>query len=290
MFIQHTYTGYGRPPLGPDLPSHLQAFTPGQGGGAPAAPPAGGTSLPIADGVRVLAGPVDADPKKHTVYPYVTGSSVLGVKYADGVLLAADMLGSYGSTKRYKGVQRVKVVSPNCIVGASGEVSDFNFIITLLDELMTIDYTHDDGARLGPQQVHSYLNRVMYNRRNKFDPLWNSIVVAGVQEDGEPYLGTVNMIGVHFRDDHIATGLGSHLARPILRAEHHSDMTEEEAVQLLEKCLRILFYRDRSTLNKFQIAKVTKSGAAEVSAPFALTSEWGLKLFERKATSSDGGW
>ncbi len=37
------------------------------------------------------------------------------------------------------------------------------------------------------------------------DPLWNSIVVGGVQ-DGKPFLGTVGMLGVQFSDEHIATG------------------------------------------------------------------------------------
>lgn len=48
----------------------------------------------------------------------------------------------------------------------------------------------DDGNSLGPKEVHNYLNRVMYNRRNKFDPLWNSLVLGGVK-NGQKYLGVV---------------------------------------------------------------------------------------------------
>lgn len=44
---------------------------------------------------------------------------------------------------------------------------------------------------LDTPQVFSYLTRVMYNRRNKFDPLWNSLVVAGY-EGGKPFLGQVS--------------------------------------------------------------------------------------------------
>ncbi len=40
---------------------------------------------------------------------------------------------------------------------------------------------------------------------NRMDPLWNSLVVGGVQ-DGKPFLGTITMLGVHYSDDHIATG------------------------------------------------------------------------------------
>jgi 20S proteasome subunit beta 7 len=50
----------------------------------------------------------------------------------------------------------------------------------------------DDGNSFGPKEVHSYLTRVMYNRRNKFDPLWNSLILGGVK-NGQKYLGMVDI-------------------------------------------------------------------------------------------------
>jgi 20S proteasome subunit beta 7 len=67
-----------------------------------------------------------------------------------------------------------------------------------------------------------------------------------------PYF-QVNMIGTHFEENHIATGFGNHLAIPILRAEWREDLTFEEAVKLVEKCLLVLLYRDRASINKFQV-------------------------------------
>lgn len=149
------------------------------------------------------------------------------------------------------------------------------------------DNMWDDGNSLGPKEVHNYLTRVMYNRRNKFNPLWNALVLGGVK-NGEKYLGMVwisvslfvfslqfqiwytcilfsfqqlksmyliqvNMIGINFEDNHVATGLGNHLARPILRDEWHENLTFEDGVKLLEKCMRVLLYRDRSAVNKIQV-------------------------------------
>ena len=37
----------------------------------------------------------------------------------------------------------------------------------LLDELVTADFVADDGIQLGPDEIHAYLQRVLYNRRNK---------------------------------------------------------------------------------------------------------------------------
>lgn len=40
---------------------------------------------------------------------------------------------------------------------------------------------------------------------NRFDPLWNSLVVGGIEDD-KPFLGTIGMIGTHYTDGHVATG------------------------------------------------------------------------------------
>ncbi|KAJ7567705.1 hypothetical protein O6H91_01G002600 [Diphasiastrum complanatum] len=226
-------------------------------------------------------------PVTHTQYPYVTGTSVLGIKYKDGVLLAADMAGSYGSTVRYKSIHRLKAVGSHAVLGASGEISDFQQVTQYLDELVLNDYMWEDGNKLGPQEIHSYLNRLMYNKRNKFDPFWNSLVLGGV-ENGQKYLG-VNMIGVHYKDNHVATGFGNHLARPMFRNEWREDLTLEEGVKLLEKCLLVLFYRDRSSINKFQIAKITEEGVV-ISEPFALKPNWDFKAFHNPTLGADGSW
>ena len=48
------------------------------------------------------------------------------------------MAGSYGSTTRYKSVERLKAVSNNTLLGATGEISDFQAILQLLDRLMYV--------------------------------------------------------------------------------------------------------------------------------------------------------
>lgn len=102
-------------------------------------------------------------------------------------MIACDTLGSYGSTKRYKSVDRIRKVNEKCVIGAGGEFSDFQAIGKMLDELATSDFCEEDDAttHMTPKQIYAYLTRVMYNRRNKFDPLWNSLVVAGVETGGK---------------------------------------------------------------------------------------------------------
>ncbi|KAL0380333.1 UNVERIFIED_CONTAM: Proteasome subunit beta type-4 [Sesamum angustifolium] len=230
----------------------------------------------------------EADSQR-TLYPYVTGTSVVGIKYKDGILLAADMGGSYGSTLRYKTVERLKPVGKHSIIGASGEISDYQEIMRYLDELILYDNMWDDGNSLGPKEVHNYLTRMMYNRRNKFNPLWNSLVLGGVKNGQNIWGRYVSMIGVHYEDNHVATGFGNHLARPILRDEWHENLTFEEGVKLLEKCMRVLLYRDRSAVNKLQIAKITEAGVT-ISQPYSLKTFWDFSAFKNPTVGAEGSW
>jgi 20S proteasome subunit beta 7 len=80
----------------------------------------------------------------------------------------------------FTNITRFHKVSDSVIVGASGDYSDFQYIRDQLDALTREYRLRDDGVELTASEVHNYLSRVLYNRRNKMDPLWNSLVVAGV--------------------------------------------------------------------------------------------------------------
>ncbi|KAI8455435.1 20S proteasome subunit beta 7 [Phakopsora pachyrhizi] len=221
-----------------------------------------------------------SDGVQKTQQPIVTGTSVLGIKYKDGVMLAADMLASYGSLARFKDIRRIVPVGEHTIIGAGGDLSDFQYIQKILEDRVTHEVLNDDGHNLTTPQIFEYLARVMYNRRSKGNPLWNSFVVGGVdKESGEPFLSYVDLLGTTYSAPSIATGYGSYIAQPLLRKvlddlpNGHSGLTEEVARKTLEECMKVLFYRDARSLNKFLIAKVTSSGV-EISEPLKAPTEW----------------
>ncbi len=57
-------------------------------------------------------------------------------------------------------------------------------MMDMVNELVLDEHVRDDNAKLNAAEIHSYLTRVMYQKRNKFDPLYNTVVVAGFK-DGE---------------------------------------------------------------------------------------------------------
>merc|ERR1719189_1757495 len=209
------------------------------------------------------------------------------MKYSGGVLLAADTLCSYGSQARYKDVCRLKKVGRFTLLGASGELSDFQYIGDLLDELDDGDFLHEDGCSMGPHEYSSYIGRVMYNRRSKMNPLYNQFVVAGKKEDGGSMLSFIDHQGTAFEEDFIATGFGSYLAMPILRNEWRADIGLEDAKKLMVKCLQVCFYRDCRAYNRIQIG-TCDGETMTISDPITMDHFWGHSLWLEKRLETDG--
>lgn len=164
----------------------------------------------------------------------------MGIKFDGGVIIGADTLISYGSMARYRNIDRVFKINESTIIGVSGDYADFQFIKKHIDQKVTEDYCYDDKIQLKPKSLYNWLTRVLYNKRCRFDPLWIDVIVGGVQ-DGEPFLGHVDMRGRAYKDSAIATGYGKHLAVPLLREE-----TEKKSGALISeetaKALVFLIY------------------------------------------------
>lgn len=125
------------------------------------------------------------------------------------------------------------------------------------------------GHDLNARNVHTYLSKVMYKRRSDINPLWNHILVAGLDSDDRPFLSSVDLLGTTFSSPTLATGFGAHLAQPLLRklADNESSVegvTREQAVTAINECMKVLFYRDARSLDRYSIAVITKEAGVEL--------------------------
>jgi 20S proteasome subunit beta 7 len=153
-------------------------------------------------------------PNTHTQSPIVTGTSVLAIKYSSGVVIAADNLASYGSLARFTDVKRLKPFNARAIVGFGGDVSDMQYLDRLLMSLdVAENYTSgesgEDSPLMSARNLHTYLAKVMYKRRSDFNPLWNAMLVAGLDEKDEPFLASADLLGTTFSAPSLATGFGT---------------------------------------------------------------------------------
>ena len=72
--------------------------------------------------------------------PTVTGTSVLGLKFDGGIIIAADMLGSYGSLARYRNLSRVMKVNDTTVVGMGGDYADYQFLQSIIEQRVYVHH------------------------------------------------------------------------------------------------------------------------------------------------------
>lgn len=56
-----------------------------------------------------------------------------------------------------------------------------------LEALLISEEYQNDGHHLRAKHIYSYLSKLLYARRSKFNPLWNVLLVAG-WDDGKPWV------------------------------------------------------------------------------------------------------
>jgi len=222
--------------------------------------------------------------KQHTTRPIVTGTSVVAIRTNSFVMMAADTLGSYGSLSRFHDIKRVINIGNHTMLGAGGEISDFQKVTQYLQQLEEENYCYDDEVTMTAPEIHSYLTRICYNRRSRVDPFYNQFAVGGVTKNAKgvkrTYLGYTDLFGTTFVDNYVATGFGAHFALPLLRKGYAEmggpEMTEENARKLLADVMRVLFYRDCKTINKITFGKVDDSGVS-IADPISVRTDWNLE-------------
>lgn len=148
-------------------------------------------------------------------------------------------------------------------------MSDMQYLDRVLMSLETQEkYGGEDEEGKGmmsAKNLHTYLSKVMYKRRTDFNPLWNAILVCGLDEKDEPFLAFVDLLGTTYSAPTLATGFGAHLAQPILRRavpseEASRELSKEQAVEAVKECMKVLFYRDARSMNEYSIAVVDQEG------------------------------
>lgn len=143
------------------------------------------------------------------------------------------------------------------------------YLDRLLNSLDVTENYSSEGHVLHAKNLHTYLSKVMYKRRSDFDPLWNQMLVAGLDGEDRPFLSSVDLLGTTFSSPTLATGFGAHLAQPLLRRVVEDEgmvgeVEREKAVEAVKECMKVLFYRDARSLDRYSIAVVTKEGGVEL--------------------------
>lgn len=207
-----------------------------------------------------------ADPNTRTLRPATTGGSILGIAYDKGVLIAGDRLGAYGGLHRFRNIDRIIKLNSNVLLTYTGDVADFQHLREYMEDVQRENDMTDDGCELGPVEYFNLIERIMYNRRSKNNPFWNTLIIAGYdKQNKKPFLGQIDSKGSSFQAGLIGTGFGGFLVHPLMERNIEGldgvMPTKEQATSIMERALKVLHYRDKSTYNKWSMGHAEEDNA-----------------------------
>lgn len=196
-----------------------------------------------------------------------TGTSIVGIKCTDGVVLAADRQISAGTLVVGKDYQKIIRINDSLLSAITGGVSDAQLLMRIL------------GAELKLKQLKSKQNATVKEsasllayltfrniRMPSMVPAIVGSLVAGIDPDGTARLFTIEPAGavseVKDYDANFSSGMPYMLG--VLERSYKKELNVKQGVQLAIECLKASTQRDMGSGYGIDIYTLTKDGVKKV--------------------------
>ena len=188
-----------------------------------------------------------------------TGTTTVGIRTKDAVILAADRRASAGYYVAHKYVRKVVYIDDRIAMTTAGSVADLQFLYNYLKEIY--HYNKLTNRPYSIKALASYLGLLL--SVNKYFPYEVQILLGGVDDNG-PSLYYLDLLGSMTEEKmYIATGSGSPEAIGVLADGYREDMSPDEAVDLAKRAIFSSIKWDSFTGTSVIVTKITAKGHEE---------------------------
>ena len=189
-----------------------------------------------------------------------TGTTTLGIRCKDGVILAADRKATafYVDSRNEK---KIHQINDRMVITTAGAVGDLQFLVRMMKAEVSL-YELVRGL-MDVESAATLLSNIMHS--NRWFPYYAQLLLGGF--DNEPRLYSLDPYGGVVSGEKIfVTGSGGPIALGILQSEYKEDMTSQDGVKLALKCIRAARERDPYSGGiGIDVTVINKSGIKEFS-------------------------
>lgn len=185
-----------------------------------------------------------------------TGTTTIGIKMKDGVILATDQRATMGHMIANKDVRKVYPIAENVGMTIAGSVGDAQLMVRYMNAEIAL-YSMKKGKNIS---VHSAATLVANVIRQGF---YLGLIVGGYDETGG-HVYSIDGAGGYLESDYTSTGSGSVFALGSLEASFKENMTKDEAIDAAITALNSARQRDVYSGNGFLMAYIGKDGYQEI--------------------------
>ena len=183
-----------------------------------------------------------------------TGTTTVGLKTEDGVVLATDMRASLGRMVSSKDVQKVEEIHPRGALTIAGSVSAAQSLISSIRAEVRLY-----EARRGEDMSMQALSTLMGNFLRSGAFYIVQPILGGVDDDG-PHIYSIDPAGSILEEEYTVTGSGSQYALGVLEQEYDEELSIEEAKTVAARAIESAVERDLASGNGINVCVVTEDG------------------------------
>ena len=184
-----------------------------------------------------------------------TGTTTIGIKLADGVILATDRRASTGFAVD-KGTRKLFKLSDNLGVTTAGAVGQLQVAVRFLQGHI-LEYNIKKGVPMTVSTAAVYTSRVIMG-------LEIGLIIGGYDNTGG-HVFEVAGDGSSLEMDYMSVGSGSVFAFGVLDAQYRPGMTKEEGMRLAITALSSSIKRDLYSGDGMLMAYIGPDGYQEFS-------------------------
>ena len=184
------------------------------------------------------------------------GTTTVGLKAKDGVVLCADMRASAGYFIANNNTMKIQKIDDHAGMTMAGGVADAQNITDILRYHANIHRIQKQEPI--PIKSLTRLTSLIFHQ-NRGYPFIADILVGGYDNDG-PALFNIDMFGSVEEKIYVATGSGSPVAYGLLEEEFREELTVEEAKVIALRAVKAAIIRNIGTGDGINVSIIDKNG------------------------------
>ncbi|MCK4327222.1 MAG: archaeal proteasome endopeptidase complex subunit beta [Candidatus Diapherotrites archaeon] len=192
------------------------------------------------------------------------GTTTLGLKCKDGVILASESRATMGNLIANKDTPKIFRLQDHIWMTTAGSVADAQKLVRIM-QVETNLYQIERDHPMKVDAAVSLLSNILHG--NKWFPYWVQLLIGGY--DTGPRLYSLDAVGSALEEKVVATGSGSPFAYGLLEAQYSEGGTVDENVPVAVKAIKSALERDAFSGNNIKLVAITKSGYKKIDpAPY----------------------
>jgi len=184
------------------------------------------------------------------------GTTTVGLKAKDGVVLCADMRASAGYFIANNNTMKIQKIDDHVGMTMAGGVADAQNITDILRYHANIHRIEKQEPI--PIKSLTRLTSLIFHQ-NRGYPFIADIIVGGYDNDG-PALFNIDMFGSVEEKNYVTTGSGSPVAYGLLEEEFRENLTVVEAKVIALRAVKAAITRNIGTGDGINVSIIDKNG------------------------------